>query len=120
MAPDGHRKYCLHIRRGRQLPKSGIVMTHPESSSSLLHRTWRAAAFRTSSIVSSVVCAPAFAWALQNPSDARTVTGGNPKPLPAPEINPALIVGAVVLVVGGLLILTGRRRRAAKIGRAHV
>jgi LPXTG-motif cell wall-anchored protein len=37
---------------------------------------------------------------------------GASAPLGAPEINPALIWGAVVLLVGGVLILTSRRRRA--------
>jgi hypothetical protein len=43
---------------------------------------------------------------------SRTQTAGH-APLAAPEINPALIVGAVVLVVGCILIFTSRRRRAA-------
>ena len=38
---------------------------------------------------------------------------GSVKVVEAPEINPALIGGAVVLVVGGLLILTDRRRKRA-------
>lgn len=37
---------------------------------------------------------------------------GASAPLGAPEINPALIWGAVILLVGGVLILTSRRRRA--------
>ena len=55
-----------------------------------------------------VLSATASAWAQQKP----TSTGGSPRQ--APEINPAFIVGAVVLVVGCILILTSRRRRIAK------
>jgi len=55
-----------------------------------------------------VFCATSSAWAFQKP----TSTGGTPRQ--APEINPAFIVGAVVLVVGCILILTSRRRRIAK------
>lgn len=33
-------------------------------------------------------------------------------PVNAPEINPALATGAAVLLLGGVLILTSRRRRS--------
>lgn len=34
----------------------------------------------------------------------------------APEINPKLVIGMVVLLVGGVLVLTARMRRPAKVG----
>lgn len=39
---------------------------------------------------------------------------GSVKVVEAPEINPALIGGAAVLVAGGLLILTDRLRKRAR------
>jgi len=36
----------------------------------------------------------------------------------APEVNPALLVGAFVLLVGAVLILSSRRQRAAGSSRA--
>jgi hypothetical protein len=56
-----------------------------------------------------VLSATSSAWAFQSKPIA---TGGSPRQ--APEINPAFIVGAVVLIVGSILILTSRRRRIAK------
>jgi len=42
----------------------------------------------------------------------RAMVEGRSRPMAAPEINPALIVGAVVLIVGCILIYASRRRRA--------
>ncbi len=56
-----------------------------------------------------VVFAASNAWAIQQTGG----TGGTGTKS-APEINPALLVGAVVLLVGGILIVMSRRRRAAK------
>jgi lipopolysaccharide export LptBFGC system permease protein LptF len=93
-------------------------MTHQESSpSSLILRSPRSAALRSSLVVGAMLCATSFAWAFQGGSKTATPSGA-PPPLPAPEINPALIWGAVVLVVGGLLILTGRKRRAANASKS--
>lgn len=39
-------------------------------------------------------------------------------PTGAPEINPALLIGALVLVVGAVLILTGRRRPTARCSKS--
>lgn len=64
-----------------------------------------------------VLFASSHAWAFQ--ASARgALHRPHPHPQPsgpthAPEINPALIVGVLVLVVGGLLILTSRRRAAS-------
>jgi hypothetical protein len=92
-------------------------MIHQESpSSTFIHRSPRSAALRSSLVVGAMLCATSFAWAFQG---GKTATpSGAPPPLPAPEINPALIWGAVVLVVGGLLILTGRKRRAANASKS--
>jgi LPXTG-motif cell wall-anchored protein len=67
-----------------------------------------------------VVCTTSSAWALQG-TVGNTATrtggasgaGGNAPMTNAPEINPALIIGAVVLLVGAILIVSSRRRRAA-------
>lgn len=82
-------------------------MRHQETSSRFVSlRNSVSAALRGSLVVGALLCANSFAWSSQ-------AARPNP-PLPAPEINPALIVGAVVLVVGGLLILTSRKRRSAR------
>ena len=65
-----------------------------------------------------VLFASTQAWALQSGvGNSATRAGsasssGGSAPLVAPEINPAFIVGAAVLLIGGLLILTSRRRAA--------
>lgn len=76
-------------------------------STSSISRTFRTATqrFLTAGVVLS---ATSSAWALQK----AVPTGGGTRQ--APEINPAFIVGAVVLIVGSILILTSRRRRIAK------
>jgi hypothetical protein len=71
-------------------------------------------------VAALVVCTTSNAWALQG-SAGNTATrtggasgaGGSSPMTSAPEINPALIIGAVVLVVGAILIISSRRRRAA-------
>jgi hypothetical protein len=37
--------------------------------------------------------------------------GGGPPPLPAPEIDPGSIGGALTLLIGGAFLLTGRSRK---------
>lgn len=96
-------------------------MAHQESS--VHSRTQRLSvlgAIRRSLVPALVVFAASQAWAFQTTSGGgasrtggATSSGGN-APINAPEINPALVAGAVVLLVGGLLILTSRRRKAAK------
>jgi hypothetical protein len=68
-----------------------------------------------------VLLATSQVWAFQSASSGGAVrtagtrgSGGAPT-VNAPEINPALVVGAVVLLVGGILILTSRRRRVTGI-----
>jgi hypothetical protein len=93
-------------------------MTNSEpSSSTLIHRISRSAGLRSSLVVGAMLCATS-AWAFQGAGGKTGSAAGAPPPLPAPEINPALIWGAVVLVVGGLLILTGRKRRAANASKS--
>jgi hypothetical protein len=91
-------------------------------ASSLTARPLRAmavSALQRSTAAGVVLCFASYAWAFQSsPGGAAARVGssqasGGSAPLTAPEINPALLVGAVVLVVGGLLILSSRRRRAA-------
>lgn len=83
------------------------ILTQPRSLSIL-------AALKRSLAAGVVLFAASSAWAFQ--SSAGTPKGGAPLTSGtrnAPEINPALIVGAVVLVVGCILIVTSRRRRTA-------
>jgi hypothetical protein len=77
-------------------------------TTSSFSRTFRTATQRVLA-AGVVLSATSSAWAFQ----AKPVgTGGGTRQ--APEINPAFIVGAVVLIVGSILILTSRRRRIAK------
>lgn len=97
-------------------------MTHQESST--LPRTQRPSALgaiRHALVVGLVLFAASNAWAFQGPPGGHNHHhgggGGNgdcdDAPTNAPEINPTFMLGAAVLLVGGVLILTGRRRRAA-------
>ncbi len=84
------------------------ILTQPRSLSIL-------AALKRSLAAGVVLFAASSAWAFQSsaggaPKGGAPLTGGTRN---APEINPALIVGAVVLVVGCILIVTSRRRRTA-------
>lgn len=46
---------------------------------------------------------------------ARSIGAGvQSQPLDAPEINPNLLTGVVVLLVGGVLVLTARMRRQGR------
>lgn len=56
---------------------------------------------------------PAQGWAQQR-TGGRSNAGGGAL-VDAPEINPKLVIGMVVLLVGGVLVLTARRRRRAKV-----
>ncbi len=83
------------------------ILTHTRRLSTL-------AALKRSLAAGVVLFAASSAWALQSsagaPKGGAPLTSGTRN---APEINPALIVGAVVLVVGCILIVTSRRRRTA-------
>lgn len=89
------------------------ILTQPRCSS-FLGATRRALA------AGVVLFAASSAWAFQAAGTATSgggqLTGGGTRN--APEINPALIVGAVVLVVGGILIMTSRRRRTASASKS--
>ena len=96
-------------------------MNHQESSRSTGQGPTLARRALNASLVAGFAIASAVqSWASQgSPGGSQSRSGGaspsgGSQPLAAPEINPALIWGAVVLVVGGLLILSGRRRRAAR------
>jgi LPXTG-motif cell wall-anchored protein len=43
---------------------------------------------------------------------AASTSSKNPRRVGAPEISPALAVGGLILIAGGALVLTGRRREA--------
>ena len=95
-------------------------MITQESSRYLgLSQAFARRAINASLVAGFVVVSAVQSWAVQGSAGTQTRAGGaapsgGGQPLAAPEINPALIWGAVVLVVGGLLILSGRRRRAAR------
>jgi hypothetical protein len=96
-------------------------MNHQESSIlTRMHRSSVLSAIQRSLAAGAVLFAASNAWAFQ--SGAGTGTGGaggaGSIPTSAPEINPALIWGAVVLLVGGVLIFTSRRHRAANASKS--
>lgn len=66
-----------------------------------------------------ILYSSAGAWAMQGPPGSNHHHGGGGGgncgggQVNAPEINPALMVSALVLLVGIVLIVSSRRRRAA-------
>jgi len=96
-------------------------MLHPKPQQiSLSPRLPSFRAIRQSLLASFVILGATHAWAFQvtNASGASRTGGssgsGGAPTTNAPEINPALLWGAGILLIGGILILTSRRRRAAK------
>jgi hypothetical protein len=67
----------------------------------------------------TALAALAAAWMLPAPVWAQTRTGGRThvggQLVDAPEINPKLLIGMLVLLVGGVLVLTARKRRRVKV-----
>lgn len=94
------------------LMQSDTLMKIPTSNSArLLVRATAPTFLRAAgtALLATWLLSPAV-WAgsenVQTPRD-----GGASHSLGAPEINPAMLGGAIVLAVGGLLILTDRARR---------
>ena len=68
-------------------------------------------ALRTGAVaLAACLTLSAEAWAAQQRTGGRTQAGGGTL-VDAPEISPKLLVGMAVLLVGGVLVLTARRRR---------
>ncbi|MBK7644919.1 MAG: hypothetical protein IPJ19_18065 [Planctomycetes bacterium] len=72
-------------------------------------------AFRRSLSAGIVFFAASSTWAFQNSLSAgnRQAVNSGSAPTAAPEISPALLWGAVILVVGAVLIFASRRRTAS-------
>ncbi|MFN0242941.1 MAG: hypothetical protein ACKVWV_08635 [Planctomycetota bacterium] len=60
--------------------------------------------------LSAVMSAPAWAAKKKPPSPKKHGPQPPSQPLGAPEIDPSLLAGGVLLLVGGTLVLTGRRQ----------
>jgi hypothetical protein len=95
---------------------SKIYMQQESSVPSHTHGSPLFATLRRSLAGGAVLLATSSAWALQavhgGVAGGPTRGGGTGAPLNAPEINPALMTGAIILLAGGVLILTSRRRVA--------
>jgi len=76
---------------------------------------WARKGFRTGLVaLAACLMVPAQVWAAQQRTGGRSRAGGSL--VDAPEINPNLWIGLIVLLVGGVLVLTARMRRRAKVG----
>lgn len=62
--------------------------------------------------LAAVMSAPALAAKKKPPSPKKKGPPPPSQPLGAPEIDPSLLAGGVLLLVGGTLVLTGRRQSA--------
>jgi len=69
-----------------------------------------------SGLIALAACAllQADVWAQNHRTGGRAGAGGGTL-VDAPEINPKLAIGVCVLLVGGVLVLTARLRRRAKV-----
>lgn len=93
------------------MQQESSILTHAQRS--LLFTT-----LRRSLALGAILFATSSTWALQavhggvGGGAGGSRGGGSGAPINAPEINPALMTGALVLLAGGVLILTSRRRVA--------
>jgi hypothetical protein len=93
-------------------------MTKPSTRRTRLSRLVSASAPRRWLVAGLVLVSSTHAWAFQSASinsasGTRQAAGGGAAPGGAPELNPALIWGAAILLIGGVLILSSRRGTAS-------
>jgi hypothetical protein len=90
-------------------------LTHTSEKTASAPALWATKALRTG-LVALAACSvlSAEVFAAQQRAGGRTNAGGGSL-VDAPEINPKLLIGMAVLLVGGVLVLTARRRRRARL-----